>query len=208
MLPGTSILGPAVPGRLDFNPLSIEPGQTDPDKSKALLLEAGYQPGKYRIDMAYVEDDPYDVDVAAARAKALELGGFKVTLHPQPDSDAFDAVISDPASPVNVRPGGWCPDWPTGASWFPRLTSHNPGYNRAYFHEKAVEDEIERIGRLPLDEQPEAWGALDKEIMTKYYPTIVTGYPGVAMLHGSRLGGVNFDNVASMPTWKDMHVEQ
>ncbi len=44
--------------------------------------------------------------------------------------------------------------------------------------------------------------------MTDYYPGVVTRYEGVAMLHGSRIGGMNTDQVYGMPTWKDIHVLQ
>jgi len=45
-------------------------------------------------------------------------------------------------------------------------------------------------------------------IMTDYYPVISTSYTGSAMLHGSRIGGINADSVYSMPTWKDIFVRQ
>ena len=60
---------------------------------------------------------------------------------------------------------------------------------------------------MPIDEQPQAWGALDKTIMTRYYPAIVTDYGGVAMPHGSRIGGMRDDSTAANSlTWKDLYV--
>jgi peptide/nickel transport system substrate-binding protein len=60
---------------------------------------------------------------------------------------------------------------------------------------------------LPLEEQPTAWGALDQEIMTRYYPGIALYYEGVDMLRGASIHGMNDDSVHSMPTWKDLYIE-
>jgi peptide/nickel transport system substrate-binding protein len=116
------------------------------------------------------------------------------------------SVTSDPDAPINLRQGGWCPDWRSGSEWFPVFFQSESGGNGAYFSEPAVDSEIHRISLLPINEQPAAWGALDETIMTDYYPVVVAGYQGVAMLHGSRIGGMNADNVVAMPTWKDIYV--
>ncbi len=71
-----------------------------------------------------------------------------------------------------------------------------------------LDAEIHRIGQLPVDQQPAAWGALDESIMTDYYPIVITDYRGDAMLHGSKVGGMNNDASFGGPTWKDIHVVQ
>ncbi len=41
---------------------------------------------------------------------------------------------------------------------------------------------------------------------TEKYPAVVTGYGGVAMIHGSKVGGMANDNVRGMPTFvSDVH---
>jgi hypothetical protein len=47
---------------------------------------------------------------------------------------------------------------------------------------------------------------LDEAILTKYLPLVVTSYQGVAMMHGSRIGGMQVDNLLAMPTLKDIYV--
>ena len=111
----------------------------------------------------------------------------------------------DPDAPVNIRFGGWCSDWPSGNGFFPDLFRSDSDF-WAHFAEPAVDAEIERIAKLPIDQQPAEWGALDQLIMTDYYPVVVTGYLGSALLHGSRIGGMNGDSTIGMPTWKDIHV--
>ncbi len=88
-----------------------------------------------------------------------------------------------------------------------RIRRWRPG--AAHFAEPEVDAAIKRISRLPFEDQPAAWGALDKTIMTDYYPAIVTGYQAEPILHGSRIGGINVDNIlGEMPTWEDLHVIQ
>ena len=80
------------------------------------------------------------------------------------------------------------------------------GSNYAAFSEKAVDDRIAAIQLLPLDQQPAAWNALDKEIQTKYFPVVVTGYGGVAMMRGSKVHNDNIQDTSGMPTWQDMWI--
>ncbi len=208
-LAGTSILPPGFPGRQDFNALETEPGQTDPDRSKALLKQAGYAPGEFELRWPYVASDPSSAAVAAALVTALEAAGFRATPFPTQTEQDFFAVITDPQAPVNVRIGGWCPDWPSGNSWFPPVFHSEGEGNFAHLSEPAVDAEIERISGLPVEEQPAEWGDLDETIMTDYYPVVVTGYPGAALLHGSRIAGMNIDSAyPTMPTWKDIFVRQ
>jgi peptide/nickel transport system substrate-binding protein len=103
---------------------------------------------------------------------------------------------------------GWCEDWPTGSAWIPALFGSGGVANYGFFSEPAVDDQIEEIGRLPLDEQPAAWAGLDKTIMTDYYPAIVTSYDDSALLHGSKIGGMNIDQIIGTPTWKDIYVTE
>ncbi len=203
---GTPLLPPGFPGRQDYDVLETEPGRTDPDKAKALLREAGFAPGEYELTFPFIADDPIGVELKDLYVKSLEAAGFKVTPFGVPTLSQFNKLKDDPDAPINVRPGGWCSDWPSGSSWFPPLLQSNGYVNQAYFAEPAVDAEIDRISGLPLGEQPAAWGDLDRSIMTDYYPAINTGYLGSAMLHGSRIGGMNGDNANGMPTWKDIHV--
>ena len=68
----------------------------------------------------------------------------------------------------------------------------------------------ERAGPHPRHLTPEeaaaAWGEFDKKMETEYYPAVNTGYSGVAMIHGSRVGGMFNDNVRGMPTFALMYI--
>ncbi|HYO34201.1 MAG TPA: ABC transporter substrate-binding protein [Nocardioidaceae bacterium] len=207
-VPGTAILPPGIPGREDYNPLEVEPGQHDPEKSKALLKEAGFEPGEYELKFLFATDDPASVAGKDQLVTGLEAGGFKAT----PVASTVNEIPTLRADPnyrkINVRSWGWCSDWPSGGSWFQPLFGTGGSNNYSQLSEPAVDKEIKRIGTLPLDEQPAAWAALDQEIMTKYFPGPNTGYVGTAMLHGSKIAGMNNDDVFGMPTWKDMYITE
>jgi peptide/nickel transport system substrate-binding protein len=205
-LPGTSILPPSFPGRQDYNPLTTQPGNTDPGKARALLKEAGYAPGEFELKILY---DPYlglFSEHKAVYEKSLTAGGFKVTLQSTPTHEQYLSERDDPHAPINVRLYGWCSDWPSGGSWFPQLFQSGSVSNEAHFAEPAIDAEIGRISRLPIADQPGAWGALDKTIMTNYYPAIITGYRSATLLRGSRIANMNFDALYTTPTWKDINV--
>jgi peptide/nickel transport system substrate-binding protein len=56
------------------------------------------------------------------------------------------------------------------------------------------------------EEATTAWGEFDKTMETKYYPAVNTGYGGVALIHGSKVGGMANDNVRGMPTFSRMYI--
>ncbi|MDQ3028876.1 MAG: ABC transporter substrate-binding protein [Actinomycetota bacterium] len=205
---GSSTLPPGFPERQDYTVLDIEPGRADPDQAKVLLKQAGYAPGEYELIWPYIDDDPFSKGRTDLLVQSLEAAGFKTSPFPTSSADDFVTVLDDPDAPINLRPCGIFADWPAGNGWFPDAFKSEGSINRAYFAEPEVDAEIERISRLPIDEQPAAWAALDKTIMTDYYPAVITGYDGDAMPHGSSIGGMNNDNTLAMPTWKDIHVMQ
>ncbi|MBA2532829.1 MAG: hypothetical protein H0V23_12110, partial [Nocardioidaceae bacterium] len=206
VFPGTSILPPGFPGRQDYNPLETNPGRTDVGMARALLQEAGWSPGEFDLSFLYMKSDPVATEVIAEVAENLEAAGFNVTPFPTTSDEDFSEAYTDPNAPVNARLGGWCPDWASGSDWFPPVFQSDGEGNFAFFAEPEIDAEIERILGLPVEQQTTAWGALDRLIMTEYYPVIVTGHPGVAMPHGSRIGGMNADDVWHIPTWKDIHI--
>jgi peptide/nickel transport system substrate-binding protein len=209
---GTNLMPPGTPGREEYNPLpGHEKGQTDPEKSKALLEEAGEM--GYEIKFLYATDDPLSVDGKEQVVKGLEAGGFKAT--PVATTVAqLSTVRADPNADINVRAAGWCSDWPSGASWFPpvlgttNLKKEGLGSNYAAFSEKAVDAKIEEILASPIEDQPAMWNDLDEMIATEYFPMFVTGYYGDAMMRGSNVNGFLNDSVFGMPTWKDIWLTQ
>ncbi len=204
-LPGSSVLPPGFPGRQDFDVLEGELGVADPDKARALLRDAGYAPGEFELTFAFSRDEATPLELLAS---SLEAAGFQATPYVVPTSEDREEVQGDPDAPVNLRRGGWCSDWPSGTEFVGLLFQSDSQQNWAHFSEPAVDAEIERIRRLPFEQQPAAWGRLEQTIMTHFYPAVINRYQLVPLLYGSKLGGVHADNIYEMPTWKDLYVER
>lgn len=211
-VPGTSILPPGTAGRVEYQGLPGQDGQTtDPAKSKALLAQAGYKPGQYVIKFLYATDDPLAVSAQQEISKGLTAGGFKADPIPS-NSQNIRTDRTKYNSPINVRSSGWCSDWPDGGSWFPaqwagNLVGLNGMPNIANFKEPkmdALQNKI--LDKMTPTQAVKAWGQFDKTMEQTYYPAVVTGYGGVAMIHGSKVGGMENDNVRGMPTLAQMYV--
>jgi peptide/nickel transport system substrate-binding protein len=211
-VPGTAILPPGTAGRVEYQAMEGQDGKTtDPEKSKALLKQAGYAPGEYEIKYLFATDDDLAVAAKDEIKKGLEAAGFKAT----PIASTLETIRTDRTdykSPINVRSSGWCSDWPTGGSWFPAqwagsLVGLEGMPNPANFKVAEMDKEQDRIlDTLTPEEAAGAWGEFDKTMETKYYPAVNTGYSGTAMIHGSKVGGMENDNVRGMPTFARMYI--
>jgi peptide/nickel transport system substrate-binding protein len=211
-VPGTAILPPGTAGRADYQALPGQDGKTtDPAKAKALLKKAGYAPGQYEIKFLFATDDDQAVAAKNEIVKGLQAAGFKAT----PIASTLETIRTDrtdPKSPINVRSSGWCSDWPTGGSWFPAqwagsLVGVEGMPNPSNFKEADMDAQQNKILDTMTPEQAApAWGQFDKTMETKYYPAVNTGYSGTAMIHGSKVGGMENDNVRGMPTFARMYI--
>ena len=210
-VPGTAILPPGTAGRVEYDPLGIGGVDTDVAKSKELLEEAGEM--GFEIKFLFASDDALSVQAKDQIVKGLEAGGFKAT----PIAATVETIRTDRTdydSEINVRSSGWCSDWPSGGSWFPaqwggELVGLEGMPNPANFKEAQMDDEQNRIlDDLTPDEATAAWGDFDEMMQTDFYPAVITGYDGTAMIHGSKVGGMENNNVYGMPTFPQMFVTQ
>jgi peptide/nickel transport system substrate-binding protein len=209
-VPGTSILPPGTAGRVEYDVLGIQGENTDPEKAKQLLTDANAM--GYEIKFLYATDDPLSVSAKDQIVKGLEAGGFTAT----PIASTVEKIRearTDYDSPINVRSSGWCSDWPSGGSWFPAqwdgsLVGLEGMPNIANFKEDDADAKQKEILSMPADEVPAAWGEFDKFIEETYYPAVVTGYSGTAIIRGSKIGGMYNDSVRGMPTLADMYITQ
>jgi peptide/nickel transport system substrate-binding protein len=210
-VPGTSILPPGTAGRVEYDPLGIGGVNTDPEKAKALLKEAGAE--NFEVKFLFATDDDLAVEGKNQIVEGLEEAGFKAT----PIASTSETIRTDRTdynSPINVRSSGWCSDWPSGGSWFPAqwsgdLVGLEGMPNPANFKVKEMDQEQDRIlDTLSPEEAAPAWGEFDKKMQETYLPAVNLGYSGTAMIHGSKVGGMENDNVRGMPTFAQMYITE
>ncbi len=211
---GFGLLPPGMAGRKPWNGPDDETIKFDPEKSKALLKEAGYEPGEYEVSFVY--DASTDEGKAGAEQRQLgyEESGFKVTKYPYTAGSLYD-VWTNPDNAlykkINLLGTAWCQDWPSAATFLPVIVGgDNPSaYNTGNFKEQSVDDEIARIKTLPVEEQPDAWGELEQTVMSDYQPVINTGYYQVIFGIGTSIGGfANDTSVGGAPDYRTIYIKQ
>jgi peptide/nickel transport system substrate-binding protein len=90
----------------------------------------------------------------------------------------------------------------------PSLLRTGAVYNTAQFSESSIDDEMTAIATMPLDEQADAWGALDEKIMTEYFPIIPTAFRNDLFVFGTKIGNPSGDGALGAPNYKDLYVMQ
>jgi peptide/nickel transport system substrate-binding protein len=207
-IPANSVMPPGMAGKKDFQ-VDGEQITYDPEKSKQLLEEAGVEM-PYPITMVYYEVDPLAVAVQKQIDKGFAAGGFKVKSIPVQESP-YNTWL-DPDNKVNkqlnLRGVNWCSDWPSGSTMIPALLRTGAVYNTAGFSEKDIDAEMDDIATMPLEDQPDAWGALDEKIMTEYFPIIPTAFRNDLFVFGTKIGNPSGDGALGAPNYKDLYVMQ
>jgi hypothetical protein len=183
-MPATNLLPPGFPGRVTRNPLpGHEPATSDPAAARRLLAETGNL--GFAINVPYRPKSPNSVAVSSVILRAWRAAGFTVA-----------PVVGERRA--TFRPLRACTNWPAAREiLLPLLSQTDDPYVRRRLRE---------IRLLTLSAQPAAYDALDRDAQRRDFPVVVTGYGGVAMMRGSRIGGMRDDYLLGMPTWKDIWV--
>ncbi len=209
--PATSILSSIAPGFQKSDVVGNGgDGDGDPKKAKKMLEAAGKL--GFEVSYYFATNHPTAPTVSALRKQKLEAAGFKVK--PLPTTvEKQRELLNDPKAPVNIRFSGWCLDWPSGASvfpaqWDPRKVDLPGVPNPSFLEAPEIATKIDAIAKMPVDKGLKEWGKLDKYIMEKYMPVVPTSEGGDAIMHGSKVGNVEWDEYLGMPNWTSMFVKQ
>ena len=209
-VPGTATLPPGTAGRVEFDALGIGGKDTDTAKARELLKQAGAE--GFEIKFLYSTDDQLSVAGKDQIVRGLEAAGFKATPIATTQDKAREAV-SDYDSPINIRSSGWCSDWPTGGSWFPAqwdpdLVGLEGMPNPTNITSPELNKRIDDVLAADPSEAAALWGELDEWMSTELYPRVNLGYSGTAMIHGSKIGGMENDSTRGMPTFTQMYITE
>ena len=164
-----SLIGPALPGHTDSDPVGAGP-TGDAARAKAALQESGLTL-PVRIRVSYRSTATADKAMAAL-VNGWESAGFTVDL--QPIEKDYFAEVSKPArsAETDVFWANWAPAWPSASTVIPplfdsriNLSASGNGRDFGGFADAAVNAEITRIGGLSdADARAGAWSALDAKL--------------------------------------------
>jgi peptide/nickel transport system substrate-binding protein len=208
-VPANSIMPPGMAGKHDYF-VDGEQFTYNADKAKELLKTAGYEPGEFKLTMIYYEADPLAVAGQKVFTKGMEEAGFTVKAVPVQDSPYNIWLNPDDKlnKTLNLRGVNWCSDWPSGLTMLPPLIKTGAAYNTPQFSEQSVDDEIAAIPSKPLEDQADAWGALDEKVSTEFFPIIPTAFRNDLFAFGSKIGNPSGDGQMGAPNYKDLYVAQ
>ncbi|QPZ38066.1 ABC transporter substrate-binding protein [Paramicrobacterium chengjingii] len=163
-----TMLPPSVTGHEDFDLYPSDENAGDPKKAKELLAEAGYADGfELSLDMRAV---PVTQAQAESIQESLAKANIDVKLNVV-DTAKYWQIIGTPSQQTDAAIAGWCPDWPTGATFLPPLFEGSQIFdqgnsNVAQFDNDEVNTRMDEIRAMTdVDEANKAWGALDKQIL-------------------------------------------
>ncbi|TDO33528.1 peptide/nickel transport system substrate-binding protein [Kribbella sp. VKM Ac-2527] len=187
----TSIQPPTVLGRVDYDPYPSPEGKGDVAAAQKLLTEAGLTNGfTFTLD---TRAQPKMQAMAVAIQQALKPLKIDVKINII-DTSTYYEVIGTPSQQHDAAITGWCPDWPSGATFLPPLFDGRNivakgNSNLAQLNDPAVNAKIDEISQIKdVNAANAAYGELDKQIMA-LAPVVPLLYEKVLTLVGSNIAG-------------------
>ncbi|MGC5341993.1 ABC transporter substrate-binding protein [Streptomyces sp. DT24] len=194
----TSYLPPALTGGVEQDPLKIA-DTGDPAKAKELLAAAGKPHLKLSLTVSAGEKSRGE-----ALQQNLAKAGIDVTISTA-DASVYYDTIGDTKSAPDLAISGWCPDYPSGATFLPFVfdgrtikVKGNQG-NYSQFRDKATSDRIDQIAGMPdVAQANKAWIELDRDILAKA-PAVPLLWPRRPLMVGTNVAGA-----FGHPVWTGM----
>ncbi|WP_344150144.1 ABC transporter substrate-binding protein [Kribbella yunnanensis] len=187
----TSIQPPTVAGRVDYDPYPSPDHKGDVEAARKLLTEAGFD-GGFPLTLD-IRAQPKMQAMAVAIQQALEPLKIAVKINTI-DTATYYEVIGTTSQQHDAAITGWCPDWPSGATFLPPLfdgrnITPKGNSNLAQLNDPAVNARITEIaGLTDVQAANAAYGELDKQVMA-LAPVVPLLYEKVLMLVGGNIAG-------------------
>ncbi len=185
----TTYLPPALTGGTAVDHFKI-PAAGDPEKAKQLMAEAGFAAG-FSTDITVSTGAKQQAEAIQAALKKVNVN---VTINAV-DASVTNSVIGNKAKQTGLAIAGWCPDYPSAATFLPMIydgrtvtDTGNMG-NITRFNDPAVNTEFDRIaGLTDLKAANDAWLAVDGKIMDES-PAVPLSWQKKPLLVGSNIAG-------------------
>ncbi|MFJ3503425.1 ABC transporter substrate-binding protein [Streptomyces sp. NPDC090135] len=186
----TGYLPPSLTGGSASKPVHDGPATGDVAKARRLLAEAGRADG---FDTT-ITVSTGDKTRAEALQQSLARVGVRLRIDTVDPSVYYD-TIGDTAKAPDMAISGWCPDYPSAATFLPFVfdgrtikEKGNQG-NVSQFRDAAVERRMDEIAAMPdAAAAGKAWAALDAEIQRKV-PAVPLLWERKPLLVGDNVAG-------------------
>jgi peptide/nickel transport system substrate-binding protein len=144
--------------------------QTDVEKAKQLLQQAGYGPGgkAMKLTLTYTQGDPYEPTVATLlKSQYADLNIDLQVQALQWPTQWAKGKSTDPSKRQDILLFYWWPDYPDPYSWFVNMfkSGEPPYFNLAYYDNPEVDRMITEVDPL---------SATDREAAINMYTDIQT----------------------------------
>ncbi|MFI8992196.1 ABC transporter substrate-binding protein [Streptomyces antimycoticus] len=183
---GTAIQPPQMLGRTDYD--RYPHSRT---KAKKLLAEAGLSGGfSLTLDTRPV---PQQQAISVAIQEALKPLNIKVKIN-NIDTSTFYEVIASTSKQHDLALTGWCPDWPSGATFLPPLfdgrnITPTANTNISQIDNAAINKRMDEIAAMKdVSAANKAYGELDKQIMAQA-PIVPLAYEKYIFVPGANIAG-------------------
>jgi peptide/nickel transport system substrate-binding protein len=196
------MISPLLPGYEDgYDPYDkLAKPQGDPERARQLLEEAdavGYTLNFYHSNIAEEQQAGPSIE------SALEAAGFEVNRTQGPSETYYDE-IGVVENDLDIYRASWGHDWISASAVIPPLFDsrqiENGAATYAHLRDDHVDSEIDRISQISDPErQADEWFALNRHILEEILPMVPGFYYRMVTLHGSKIGGVVFnDDISSL----------
>ncbi|MFJ8762813.1 ABC transporter substrate-binding protein [Streptomyces cyaneofuscatus] len=186
----TAYLPPSLTGGRAAAPVHDGPATGDVKRAEKLLAEAGEADGFNTT----ITVSTGDKTRAEALQQSLARVGVRLRIETVDPSVYYD-TIGDTASAPDMAISGWCPDYPSAATFLPFVfdgrtikPKGNQG-NVSQFRDKAVERRMDEIAAMSdASAANKAWTALDREIQ-RTSPAVPLLWERKPLLVGDNIAG-------------------